>query len=98
MRIPTPNAKDAKATTLAVLTFLIRPSIFLILGLAIGYGLGFTDAYRESETLGDKVARVVYRMHPDALSEGIRVRSTTIRDTVHAKSGLTNIIDSIPPY
>ena len=97
MRIPAVNAKDAKATTLAVLTFLIRPSIFLVLGLAVGYGLGFTDAYRESETLGDKVARAVYRVRPEALSEGIRVRATTIRDTVHAKSGLTGTIDSIPP-
>ena len=98
VRIPTPNAKDAKATMLAVLTFLIRPSIFLVLGLALGYGLGFTDAYRESETLGDKVARVVYRMRPEALSEGIRLRATTIRDTMHAKAGVTTVTDSIPPY
>lgn len=87
------NAKDVKATALAVVTFLIRPSIFLILGLAIGYGVGFTDAFRESDTLGNKVARVVYRMHPEALSEGVRQRATQIRDTVHSRAG---VADTIP--
>jgi hypothetical protein len=87
------NAKDLKAAVLAVATFLIRPSIFLILGLALGYGIGFTDAFRNSDTLGTKVARLVYRVHPEALSEGIRVRSSTIRDTIQVKSGL---VDTIP--
>jgi hypothetical protein len=92
------NAKDLKATTLAVVTFLVRPSIFLVLGLALGYGIGYTDAFRDSDTLGNKVARVVYRMHPEALSEGVRVRASTIRDTIQAKSGLTDALDTIPPY
>lgn len=89
------NAKDAKAMALAVITFLIRPSIFLILGLAIGYGAGYVDAFRQSDTLGDKVARVVYRMHPEALSAGIAQRASQIRDTIQQRSGLTDSI--IPP-
>ena len=89
------NAKDVRATLLAIITFLIRPSIFLILGLAIGYGIGYTDAFRESDTLGNKVARAVYRMHPEALSEGIRQRASIIRDTVHSKIVGDTII---PPY
>ena len=92
------NAKDAGATLLAVVTFLIRPSIFLILGLALGYGLGYTDAFRESDTLGNKAARVVYRFHPEALSEGVRQRAATIRDTIQSKAGVTNVLDSIPPF
>ena len=95
MRISTPNVKDAKATLLAVLTFLIRPTIFLLLGLAVGYGIGFTDAYRESDTLGDKVARLVYQMHPEALSEGVRQRATIIRDTIHARTGVN--VDPLAP-
>jgi hypothetical protein len=79
------NAKEIKDTVVAVLTFLIRPSIFLVLGLAIGYGLGYVDAFRESDTLGNKVARVIYRMHPEALSAGVSQRASTIRDTVHTK-------------
>jgi hypothetical protein len=86
------NAKDIKATLIAVATFLIRPFIFLILGLAIGYGIGYTDAFRESDTLGNKVARGIYRMHPEALSSGVRERAAVIRDTVQ-----TRIIgDTIP--
>jgi hypothetical protein len=89
------NAKDARATALAVITFLVRPSIFLILGLAIGYGIGFVDAFRDSETLGDKVARVVYRMHPAALSAGVAARAGQIRDTIQVKSGVVDTL--IPP-
>ena len=87
------NAKDAKETFVAIITFLVRPSIFLILGLAIGYGIGYTDAFRESDTLGNKVARVVYRMHPEALSAGVAQRAAVIRDTVQSRA----IGDTIPP-
>jgi hypothetical protein len=89
------NAKDLGATVVAVLTFLIRPFIFLILGLAIGYGIGFTDAFRDGDSLGYKVARVVYRMHPEAVSEGIYQRASRIRDTIQVKSGVVDTI--IPP-
>jgi hypothetical protein len=86
------NAKEIKATVVAVATFLIRPFIFLILGLALGYGIGYTDAFRESDTLGNKVARQIYKMHPAALSAGVRERASIIRDTVQ-----TRIIgDTIP--
>jgi hypothetical protein len=89
------NAKDIGATIIAVLTFLIRPSIFLILGLAFGYGIGFTDAFREGDALGYKVARVVYRFHPESVSEGIRQRATTIHDTIQVKTGIIDTV--IPP-
>jgi hypothetical protein len=89
------NAKDLKETTVAVLTFLIRPTIFLILGLAVGYGIGFTDAFREGDSLGYKVARVVYRIHPEAVSEGIHQRASVIRDTIQVKTGVVDTI--IPP-
>jgi hypothetical protein len=84
------NAKDAKATALAVVTFLIRPSLFLIFGLAIGYGIGFVDAFRQSDTLGDKVARVVFKMHPEALSAGVAERATAIKNLKDAKMGVTD--------
>ena len=91
------NAKDLRATVLAVATFLIRPSIFLVLGLAVGYGIGYTDAFRDTDTLGTKVARLVYRIRPEAVSEGVYQRASTIRDTMHAKAGITGVIDTIPP-
>jgi hypothetical protein len=89
------NAKDAKATALAVVTFLIRPFLMLLVGLGVGYGIGFTDAYRESDTLGDKVARQVYRVRPEAVSQSIYRRATVIRDTMHAKAGVN--IDPLAP-
>jgi hypothetical protein len=86
-----PNAKEARETALAIVTFFVRPSIFLVLGLGFGYLLGYTDAFRPGETLGLKASRVVYKVHPASLSEGIRERATAIRDTVQAKAGLTDI-------
>ena len=87
-----PRAKDIQATALAVITFLIRPSIFLILGLIAGYTLGFVDAFRESDTIGNKAARVIYQMHPDVLSDGVRARASVIRDTVQRRLGVEEVI------
>jgi hypothetical protein len=95
MRIPTPNVRDTKATALAIITFLIRPSIFLVLGLAIGYGIGFTDAFRDADTLGTRVSRAVYKIRPEAVSDGIYQRASTIRDTIHRKSGAA-VLDTLP--
>jgi hypothetical protein len=92
------NANDVKATLLAIITFLIRPSIFLILGLAIGYGIGYTDAFRDTDTLGNKAARAIYRLHPEALSSGVSQRAARIRDTVHTKSIGVPLDSIIPPY
>lgn len=89
-----PTAKDIKETALAVITFIVRPFIFLILGLVFGYGLGFSDAFREYDTIGNKVSRLIYRVHPNALSDGVRQRAEVIRDTIHSKTG---VIDVIPP-
>jgi hypothetical protein len=86
-----PNAREARDTALAIITFLIRPSIFLVLGLGFGYLLGYTDAFRPGETLGLKASRVVYKVHPSSLSDGIRQRATAINDTIQAKAGLADI-------
>jgi hypothetical protein len=88
------RAKEIKGTLVAIATFLIRPSIFLILGLAAGYAIGYVDAFRESDTLGNKVARAVYRMHPEALSEGVKARASVIRDTLQERIG---VADPVPP-
>src|SRR3954465_261118 len=97
------NAKDAKGTALAVVTFLIRPFLMLLVGLGVGYGIGFTDAYRESDTLGDKVARQVYKLRPEAVREGVCRRAPVIRDPLHSKTGvnvdpLAPVDTTRPPY
>ena len=86
-----PSAKDIQATVLAVVTFIVRPFIFLLVGLSMGYCFGFADAFRDHDTLGDKAARIVYRVHPASVSAGVYQRSTVIRDTVQSRSGLTEI-------
>jgi hypothetical protein len=96
------NAKELKATALAVITFLVRPSLFLLFGLIGGYALGYTDAFRESDTIGNKVARAVYRVHPEALSQGIQQRASVIRDTLHQRTGVieapaADVPPEIPP-
>ena len=90
------NAKDAKATALAVITFFVRPSVFLLFGIIAGYTLGFTDAFRESDTVGNKVARAVYKVHPAALSEGVRERASIIHDSVQVKLAGDTLLT--PPY
>jgi hypothetical protein len=96
------NAKELKATALAVITFLVRPSLFLLFGLIGGYALGYTDAFRESDTIGNKVARAVYRVHPEALSQGIQQRAAVIRDKLHQRTGVietpaADVPPEIPP-
>ena len=92
------KAKEFKETALAVVTFFVRPSIFLVLGVIAGYTIGFTDAFRDNDTIGNKAARVLYRIHPEAVSAGIYQRASTIRDTIQKKSGVIEPgIDTIPP-
>lgn len=95
-----PNVKDIQATALAILTFLVRPSIFLLVGLIAGYTIGFTDAFRDSDTIGNKAARALYRIHPDAVSQGIYQRASVIRDTIHKRTGIIEEppAGEIPPY
>jgi hypothetical protein len=92
-----PRAREVKETALAVITFLVRPSIFLIIGLIAGYTIGFTDAFRDSDTIGNKAARAIYRIHPEAVSAGIYERASTIRDTLHKRTGITEPDTTIPP-
>jgi hypothetical protein len=83
---------DFRQNFLAVVTFVVRPSLFLVFGLAGGYYMGYSDAFRETDTLGDKVSRIVYKVHPEGMSQGIRQRASVIRDTVEARAGV-----DIPP-
>ncbi len=91
-----PNAKDLQETALAIVTFFVRPSIFLLVGLIAGYTLGFTDAFRDSDTVGNKAARAIYKVHPNAVSAGIYERASVIRDTIQQRSGLLEPVVAPP--
>ena len=93
-----PNAKEVKETALAVITFFVRPSVFLLFGLIGGYALGFTDAFRDTDTIGSKAARAVYQIHPASVSEGIYERASAIKALKDKKMGVIDV-DSLaaPP-
>lgn len=94
-----PNAREFKETALAVITFFVRPSIFLLFGLIGGYALGFTDAFRDSDTIGSKAARAIYKVHPASVSAGIYERASAIKDLKDKKMGVTDVdsLASPPP-
>ena len=75
------------------LSYVMRPSVFLILGLALGYCYGYSDAFSDSDTVGAKVSRAIGKVHPDEVrAERIR-RAGMLRDTIQSRSGV-----AIPPY
>lgn len=76
---------------LTFLSFFVKPGIMLVAGLACGYCFGYSDAFRSYDTLGNKVSRVVYKVHPAALSEGVAQRAAVIRDTVQSRSGVSQL-------
>jgi hypothetical protein len=70
------------------LSYLVRPGVFLILGLAVGYCYGYSDAFSESETIGAKVRRAIGKVEPDEVrAERIR-RASILRDTIQVRAGV----------
>ena len=75
-----------------VLSYVFRPTVFLIVGLAAGYYFGFTAAYRGGDTIGCRVAVALGRVHPDQVRAERQARAGELRDTIQARSGI-----AIPP-
>ena len=70
------------------ISFLVRPAVFLVFGLVIGYWFGYSDAFRDSDTIGARVTRAIGKVDPgQARAESAR-RGAVIRDTIHAKAGV----------
>jgi hypothetical protein len=76
---------------LTFLSFFVKPGIMLVAGLAFGYCFGYSDAFRSYDTLGNKASRIIYQVHPAALSDGVRQRASVLRDTIQSRSGLSQL-------
>ena len=81
-KIPVPSA-----------SLIFRPFPFLLVGLALGYWLGFTDAWRGERTLGAKVAMLKYKISPSGgVAEQRQKNATQIRQSARAQSGIDSIL------
>ena len=70
------------------------PTLFLVLGVVIGYWLGFTDAWRGGNTLGARAAMIKYKVSPaGGLSEGRQKNAEALKAHIDTKSG----VNQLPP-
>jgi len=73
-------------------SYLVRPGVFLVFGLALGYCFGYSDAFRDSETIGSRVTQMVHKMTPEELRAEQQRRAAIVRDTIRARSGAGIVI------
>ena len=59
--------------------YFVKRILPFILVLAIGYTLGYQDAYRGPSSLGWKLGDLMDRMHPDAVREARARNAEAIR-------------------
>ena len=69
------------------------PVVFLIVGVVLGYWIGYTDAWRGEGTLGAKVAMLKYKVSPaGGVSEARQKNAEKIREHVRVQSGIDSIL------
>ena len=69
------------------------PVLFLIVGVVLGYWIGYTDAWRGEGTLGAKMAMLKYKVSPaGGVSEARQKNAQKINEHVRAKSGIDSIL------
>ena len=74
-------------------SFIFRPFLFLIVGLGIGYWIGYTDAWRGEGTLGARAAMLKYKLSPDGgVSDARQRNAEKIRENVRTKSGIDSLL------
>ena len=67
------------------------PLIALILGIIIGYWLGYYDAYRGEKAIGSRIRIAVFNASPEGISQSSARRAGELRDTIHARSGAATL-------
>lgn len=70
------------------LSYLVRPGVLLIVGLAVGYWFGYSDAFRDSDTIGAKVSRTIGKVDPDQVRAERQARAAILRDTIQVRAGV----------
>jgi len=69
-------------------SYLVRPGVFLVVGLALGYCFGYRDAFSDSVTIGSRVSQAIHKVDPEQLRAEQQGRAAIVRDSIHAKSGV----------
>lgn len=74
-------------------SFIFRPFLFLVVGLGLGYWLGYTDAWRGEGTLGAKVAMLKYRISPSGGVADQRAKNVKkMNEHITAKTGIDSVV------
>ena len=68
-------------------SYLVRPSVFLVLGLAAGYWFGYSDAFRDTDTIGARVTRAIGKVDPEQVRAEKERRAEVLRDTIRMRAG-----------
>ena len=71
-------------------SYLVRPGVFLVVGLALGYCVGYSDAFRETATLGSRVSQAIHKVDPEQVRAEQQRRAAIVRDTIRAKYDVLN--------
>ena len=88
------NVKKAVETTSWIMSFIFRPGVFLILGLAAGYYFGFDAGYKGGDSIGMKVATALGKVDPENVRQVRQARAGELRDTINSRAGVS-ALDSI---
>lgn len=74
-------------------SFIFRPFLFLLIGLGVGYWIGYTDAWRGEGTLGARFAVLKYKINPSGgVAEQRQKNIERMREHVRAQSGIDSIL------
>jgi hypothetical protein len=71
-------------------SFLVRPGVFLVVGLAIGYYFGYSDAFRDTTTIGSRVSQAIHKVDPEQVRAEAQRRADIVRDTIRARADVLN--------
>jgi hypothetical protein len=81
------DIKKVAGTVGWMLSYVFRPSVFLIFGLAAGYYFGFSAGYHGGDSIGMRVAVAMGKVDPETLRAEQQARAGELRDTINSRSG-----------
>ncbi|HEY6219543.1 MAG TPA: hypothetical protein VIV65_05775 [Gemmatimonadaceae bacterium] len=86
------GAKKAANNIVWVLSFVFRPMVFLLFGIAAGYYVGFSSGYENNpDSIGMRIALAVGKVSPEAVRATRQARAAELRDTINSRSGVSAI-------
>ena len=90
--MPESGAQKALNNVTYVLSFVFRPVLFLLFGIAAGYYVGFSSGYENNpDSIGMRIAVAVGKVSPEAVRATRQARASELRDTINSRSGVSAI-------